>query len=222
VTNSGSFVHSQIHFTYPNFPPDWCGIVKRRLIEPNFPVTFSNSNWGNCIVYDPYTLLSGSERFIYWQYLGNMQKSVINFTPNVVYTDTSTIFKVNLTDDYIFLLGPKILFSDHTNPSQFIELNYTLDVENASSTVDSYFLSDNYPNPFNSSTTIDYYIPQSGNVKIGITNILGEIITILTDEYQAQGFHKINFSSDELSSGVYYYWLKTNDIFIVKKMVVLK
>lgn len=222
VTTKGSFVYSQIHNASPGSPPDWCGIIKRELIEPELPITFSSRYWGNLIVGYSHTFYSGSERFIYWKSYDYPQNTVITFTPNVVYIDTSNIFEVNLTDDYIFLLGPKILFSNYTNPGQFTELNYTLDVENSSPVVDSYFLSDNYPNPFNSSTTIDYYLPQSSNVKIGVSNILGEVIAILTDEYQGQGFHKINFSSDELSSGVYYYWLKTNNIFITKKMVVLK
>ncbi len=48
VTNNGNFVYSQIVFTSPYLPPSWCGIVKRKLIEPNFPVIFSNSWWGDC------------------------------------------------------------------------------------------------------------------------------------------------------------------------------
>lgn len=223
VTNKGSFVYSQIVFSYPNMPPSWCGIVKRKLIEPNFPVTFSNSWWGDCVIYDFYQLFEGSEKFIYWRnFEYGMTPVVVNYQPVVVYSDTSTIFKVKLSDDYIFLLGPKILFSKYTTPSIFVELEYTLDVEYPFVEENSYKLFDNYPNPFNSSTTIEFYIPNSSNVKIGVTNILGEEAIVLSQGYTSQGFHKINFNSENLSSGIYFYWLKSPQSFIIKKMEVLK
>lgn len=223
VTNKGSFVYSQIVFRYPNMPPSWCGIVKRKLIEPDFPITFSNSWWGDCVIYDFYQLFDGSERFIYWRnFEYGMTPVVVNYQPVVVYTDTSAIFEVKLSDDYIFLLGPKILFSKYTTPSIFEELEYTLEAESPPIEEISFKLFDNYPNPFNSTTTIEFYIPASSTIKIGITNILGEEIAILSEGYTSQGFHKINFNSENLTSGIYFYWLRSRENFIVKKMEVLK
>lgn len=223
VTDKGSFVYSQIVFRYPNMPPDWCGIVKRKLIEPNFPITFSNSWWGDCVIYDFYQLIEGSERFIYWiNFEYGMTPVVVNYTPAVVYTDTFYTFKVDLTDDYIFILGPKIYYSHYSSPSVFNVLDYTLGIESPPFTENSYKLYDNYPNPFNSTTTIEYYLPTSSYIKLGISNVLGEEVAVLADEYNTQGYHKINFQSDDLPSGIYFYWLRSQDAFLVKKMEILK
>lgn len=63
----------------------------------------------------------------------------------------------------------------------------------------------NYPNPFNPSTTIKYYLPYSSNVKLVIYNSLGSIVKMLVNNYQASGFYEINFDAEYLASGIYYY-----------------
>jgi photosystem II stability/assembly factor-like uncharacterized protein len=85
-----------------------------------------------------------------------------------------------------------------------------------------YSLSQNYPNPFNPSTTIEFSIPQSGNVKLVVYNSLGEEVSTLINNYGAAGNHKINFDATGLPSGLYLYKLSTANYSAVKKMIVLK
>jgi hypothetical protein len=80
----------------------------------------------------------------------------------------------------------------------------------------------NYPNPFNPKTTIGFGIPEKGNVKLSVLNILGEEIKILFNEEKEAGYHSIDFNLTELSSGVYFYQLKA-DLFVeTKKMILLR
>ncbi len=85
-----------------------------------------------------------------------------------------------------------------------------------------YKLSQNYPNPFNPSTTINYSIVKEGNVNIMVYNSLGKEVQELVDTYKAAGNYSVNFSSSNLSSGIYYYKITTNEFTQTKKMIFLK
>jgi hypothetical protein len=95
-------------------------------------------------------------------------------------------------------------------------------VNNISNFADDYLLHQNYPNPFNPSTTIEFYLPENSNVRINIYNLNGELISSLFSSYLNAGNHSINFNAENLSSGVYYYSMNTDEKTIVKKMLLLK
>ena len=86
----------------------------------------------------------------------------------------------------------------------------------------SYALHQNYPNPFNPRTMIQFDIPEAGDVRIDVYNLLGQKVMTLINGYMTVGSHKIGFDASNLSSGVYYYTLKTSDRTITKKMLLLK
>lgn len=89
-----------------------------------------------------------------------------------------------------------------------------------------FLLEQNYPNPFNPSTTISFSIAEDSNVKLKVYNILGQLVKTLKDEYMQKGNHRILFSSGtndfNLSSGVYFYSLESNNKFITRKMLLVK
>jgi hypothetical protein len=87
---------------------------------------------------------------------------------------------------------------------------------------DKYSLYQNYPNPFNPSTIIRYSINKNTNVKLIIYDILGKEITTLVDEKQNIGTYEIKFNMKNLSSGIYFYRLVTNDFEQTKRMMLLK
>ena len=62
-------------------------------------------------------------------------------------------------------------------------------------------LSQNYPNPFNPQTTIDYALPQAGDVSLVVYDMLGREVDVLLDGPQAAGRHTVRFGGDDLSSG---------------------
>ncbi len=88
-------------------------------------------------------------------------------------------------------------------------------------------LANNYPNPFNPSTTIAYTIPDAGKVTLEIFNVLGQHIQTLINEDQGAGRYQVMWdgrdkSGNTIGSGIYFYQLTTNRAVTVKKMVLLK
>ncbi len=85
----------------------------------------------------------------------------------------------------------------------------------------------NYPNPFNPETTISYDISKQGNVSVDIYNLKGQKVKSLLNETQEAGQHKIIWKSDNnegkrVSSGSYFYRVKSGDKDIVNKMMLMK
>ena len=85
-----------------------------------------------------------------------------------------------------------------------------------------YAMSNNYPNPFNPSTTIRYSLVDAGHVKIEIYNINGRLIQTLTNTNQEAGVYSVEFIPENLSTGVYYYKIQVNNFTDIKRMVYLK
>lgn len=80
----------------------------------------------------------------------------------------------------------------------------------------------NYPNPFNPVTTISWQASESGWQTIKIYNSLGEEIETLVDEYKPAGMHKVQFTENNLPSGVYFYQLRAGEFIQTKKMILMK
>ena len=85
----------------------------------------------------------------------------------------------------------------------------------------------NYPNPFNPTTTISYYIPKSGNVNIDIYNTRGQLVKTLLNETKGNGTHRVVWTGDDndgnkVSSGIYYARIVTDRKSVTAKMLMLK
>ena len=91
----------------------------------------------------------------------------------------------------------------------------------------SFELAQNFPNPFNPTTTIEFSLPTSSNVKLEIFNLNGELTAILADGRFSPGSHSVswdgdNLTGDEVASGIYFYRLLTDDNNVSKKMVLVR
>jgi peptidoglycan-N-acetylglucosamine deacetylase len=91
-----------------------------------------------------------------------------------------------------------------------------------SSSLHSFELFQNYPNPFNPTTTISYYVPVGQNIELKVFDILGNEVTTLVKGFKNTGLHTIDFSKNGLSSGIYFYQLKTEQYKQVKKLMLLR
>ena len=101
----------------------------------------------------------------------------------------------------------------YSNPISVTGNSYPVDYE----------LSQNYPNPFNPSTKINYSLGRSSDVRIVVYDVLGREISTLVNGNHTAGNYIAIFSSNNLSSGMYYYSMFVDgELFGTKKMVVLK
>ena len=99
----------------------------------------------------------------------------------------------------------------------------TIKVEMISSVIpDNFLLSQNYPNPFNPRTEISYEVPAAKLVKLTVYNILGKEMAELVNERQSPGKYKVSFDASNLTSGVYFYTLSTDNFTETKRMILLK
>jgi hypothetical protein len=85
-----------------------------------------------------------------------------------------------------------------------------------------YQLNNNYPNPFNPTTTISYSIPKVSLTKLVIYDVLGREITRLVNEVKNPGTYSVTFNASNFASGVYFYRLESGDFVDVKKMLLIK
>jgi len=84
-------------------------------------------------------------------------------------------------------------------------------------------LGQNFPNPFNPATTINYSIARDCHVTLRLYNIRGQRVATIVDEFQTAGDHSVYFDAGEdLSRGIYYYQIKAGDYVDTKRMVILK
>lgn len=95
-------------------------------------------------------------------------------------------------------------------------------VENKSFTEMDFELFENYPNPFNPSTTISFNLFQDMNIEIEVYNLIGNKIQTLKKGFLKKGYYEIRFDGSNLPSGIYIYRFKTNSQSIIKKMMLLK
>lgn len=99
------------------------------------------------------------------------------------------------------------------------------DIDNHQNIPSEFHLYQNYPNPFNPSTTIEFSIPEDAFVTLKVYNLVGqEVATLLNREELNEGEHSIDFSADNLSSGVYFYRMIVDNgrYQKIKKMLLLK
>lgn len=85
-----------------------------------------------------------------------------------------------------------------------------------------YNLSQNYPNPFNPSTNIKFALPLAGDVLITVYDLNGKLVSTLVNEHKAAGNYSVDFNAARLSSGVYFYKIKSGEFSDTKKMVLIK
>ena len=145
-----------------------------------------------------------------WQRIGFVEGNGTTTTPKYYsYTDN-----VNGYGDYVYRLK-QIDFDGSFEYSNEVEVKGGIKP-------DSYDLSQNYPNPFNPVTVIRFQLPEAAKVKLVVYNLLGQVVRTLADGNFEAGSYQKNFDGTDLSSGIYIYELRANDIVLKHKMVLMK
>ncbi len=126
-----------------------------------------------------------------------------------------------MLDEIYFTYDPNFIANDNNvtiAKSDNSINNNNLDIEKP----ENYQLSQNFPNPFNPTTTIKFSIPQDGMVSLKVYNILGAEVVSLIDEEKSAGTYNVLFDASNLASGIYLYKLITPNFIQTKKMLLVK
>jgi pectate lyase len=95
-------------------------------------------------------------------------------------------------------------------------------VDESASKITGFALCQNFPNPFNPSTTINFEIPKSGVVSLKVYDIYGREIATLVEGVKSAGSHTVEFNGSNLSSGVYFARLRSNSFSQTIKLILAK
>ena len=104
------------------------------------------------------------------------------------------------------------------------KFQYSNEVEAVTAlSAEDYKLSSNYPNPFNPSTKFNFAVKNAGQVSVKVFNGLGQdVATLFNEVAQPNQMYEMNFNAGNLASGTYFYVLRAQDRYEVKKMLLMK
>ena len=98
-----------------------------------------------------------------------------------------------------------------------------LGVHNPTSDIPKEFsLIQNFPNPFNPTTVIEFNIPRTAFVTVKVYDMLGKEVSTLVNDTKQAGSYLVNFIASNLTSGVYFYKIMAGDFTATKKMMLVK
>lgn len=135
-----------------------------------------------------------------------------------VYSDGRVFVEAPARDFAIYIPSDEF---DSTMPAQSIAQTETKKSEEGT-TVQSFELHDNYPNPFNPTTNISFNIPEKGHVALSVYNMLGQRIARLANRTFSAGNHSLIWDAETTSSGLYIYRIEYEGSVINKKMMLIK
>jgi len=92
----------------------------------------------------------------------------------------------------------------------------------SNNTPNEFKLNQNYPNPFNPNTSIQYAIASRQFVQLKVYDVLGNEIATLVNEEKPAGMYNVQFTMNNVSSGIYFYQLRAGDFLETKKMILIK
>ena len=148
---------------------------------------------------------------------GQLKMSCVNLLKNSFdfFVDPEIIIKVKTASDLKNAYNLNLILNDesHIIDAKGMRLkDITLSIPNIEILDQKAELSNNYPNPFVNSTSIDYKLPQSAIVTIKLYNLMGQEVATLVDKFQNKGEYKININSEKyfLKPGKYIYKMNLN------------
>ncbi len=178
--------------------------------------TMTGSGWGSDICReDPNVYLTGT-------YSGSTGYTTTNGGANF---SSSSI--TSGSGSGIIVMEKAYMLAQQTTNLLKLSVSYTVitGIEETiiTSNVPSKFnLYQNYPNPFNPSTNIKFDLTGNGSVKLKVYNELGKEVATLLDGVRNSGSYEVKFDAANLSSGIYFYKLETENSSVTKKMLLVK
>lgn len=159
--------------------------------------------------------------------VSNSDKFVVEFVPSSIGTGMLAYAKIKFKPTAAYTSYSGILTI--TNSDSNITVNMTgiskqtLGIEPIGNSIPTeYNLTQNYPNPFNPETNIKFSLPKSSFVNLSVYDLSGKKVSSLIESNLSSGEYSIQFNASNLSSGVYFYKLTTEEYSNVKRMTVIK
>ncbi len=171
-----------------------------------------------------------------WSYLQQLDRRTSTMAKDSIFIYSLQLKRTYIGKEYKFtysIVKPQTIINSNDTLDLFIPSadyalpKYKFPTSNPTSNENNkitlfYDLQQNYPNPFNPTTVIAYNIPTTSVVKLEIYDVLGKHIQTLVNDVQNAGTYKINYSANNLPSGIYIAKLTANNYTKTIKMMLLK
>lgn len=102
------------------------------------------------------------------------------------------------------------------------QIETNVEDDHSESIPDQFQLFQNYPNPYNSVTTINYQLPEDCHVLLKVFNAMGQELITLVNKEQKAGYYSMHWNARQAASGLYFYWIQANKFSRVCKMILLR
>ncbi len=122
----------------------------------------------------------------------------------------------------VFVVSNNLAYAVGTNGTILKYTDFPVGIEEGTIFQETFLLTQNYPNPFNPSTKISFSIPKTAIVSLKVYDISGKEVAVLVNDNLNAGNHEVIFNASILSSGVYFYTLRTKGFSLTKTMLLVK
>ena len=145
---------------------------------------------------------------------------------DTVESDILTYQEVGLTPDNLYFYKVcaynNFGLSDFTNTVYSFTQSSTSIINHTNQISDEFYLDNNYPNPFNPSTTISFGISKSAFLKLTVYNSQGKEVERLINQRLQPGSYELKWNAENYTGGVYFYRLESDNFSQTKKMILIK
>jgi len=136
--------------------------------------------------------------------------------------DTNFAYLVEESGEYDFWIVA-VYDGGAADSSNHFRVTVSLSSEHPSVFVpEEFYLSQNFPNPFNPTTHIEYGLPQAAHVLLLVYDVLGRTVAVLQNGNQAAGTYRVAFDAQRLGSGVYFYRIQAGNFEQIRKMLLIR
>lgn len=159
--------------------------------------------------------------------LGNIQLNLISSSHTIFFSPSDSLRDyMYFYKDQNYIKKNIVVYPDSTRKISIqIPDSVLTNISNPMINIPSrneYRLSENYPNPFNHTTTFNYELPFADYIEINLYDIQGRLVKNVESGFRKSGRHKVNLQFSNLHSGLYFYRLETGNRTITKKCIYLK
>jgi len=139
-----------------------------------------------------------------------------------IYWAAAYAYNYQVDEDQNMWMGGRLFLCDVSTGAILTTQDIFTGTKPDGTTPTGYVLEQNFPNPFNPTTTINFSLPVSGTATLTVFDMLGREVRTLLNERRDAGSHSVRFNAQGLPSGVYFYQLRSGSYIATKKMIVLE
>jgi len=147
------------------------------------------------------------------------------FEPGEAYDytiDTAFVdIEAGIGETYYYLISATDFNGNESDYSAEVSMTL-LSADDVVALPEQFEFAQNYPNPFNPATTIEYALPEAGQVTIKVYNLLGVEVATLINDFMAAGRYDIHWQAGDLASGVYLVQMRSSDFTQTRKVMLMK